>query len=381
MAPRPRSDPDRLGRIEAAAPSRIPAAALALIAAIAVALHVVRCLHAGGLWRDEVAALEVARSPTWAELWSGMTHEIMPVLPLALFRVFGDASDQALRVLGCIVGIAALGAIAWSARAAGVRRPVVGLLLLGTSAVVVGYGDSIRHYGISMVFVALLVGATWRVVESATPARIAALALLGVLAVQCAYPNAFLVLGTSAGGAAVLARRRDWKRIGILAGCGGLAAISLAPYAGHWKRMGEWAVVVQSDVTLSAVLAKATLALGSPHPAVVAAWGIAIVATIVGAIRRSETALYAAVAVGVGTAGYLVWLVRARYVTYEWTYLPLAALIAACVEIGIGAPEDKIVTSACGSPICRAPLTTSIIPARTCSSVSGEISSVRLART
>jgi hypothetical protein len=118
--------------------------------------------------------------------------------------------------------------------------------------------------------------------------------------------------------------------------------------------MGEWAVVVQSDVTLSAVLAKATLALGSPHPAVVAAWGIAIVATVVAAIRRSETALYAAVAVGVGTAGYLVWLVRARYVTYEWTYLPLAALIAACVEIGIGAvastPKAKtILAAACGA--------------------------------
>jgi hypothetical protein len=43
------------------------------LTAIAIALHVVRGLHAGGLWRDEVAALEVARSPTWTELWAGMT--------------------------------------------------------------------------------------------------------------------------------------------------------------------------------------------------------------------------------------------------------------------------------------------------------------------
>lgn len=354
MASRPRADPIRGGGSEAAKPSAVPAIAMAVIVAVAVALHVVRCAHAGGLWRDEVAALEVARAPTWAELWSGMSHEILPVLPLALFRVFGNASDQGLRVLGCVVGLLALAALAWSARAAGVRRPLVGLLLLGTSVVVVGSGDSIRHYGISMVFVALLVGATWRVVESATPGRIATLAVLGVLAVQCAYPNAFLLLGTACGGAAVLARRRQWKRIGILAGCGAVAALSLLPYAGHWKRMAEWAVVVQSDVTLSAVLEKATQALGSPHPAVAAAWAVAIAATVAAAFRRSETALFAAVTLAVGAAGYLLWLVRARYVTYAWNYLPLVALLAVAVEIGIAAWSQAakartILAASCGA--------------------------------
>jgi hypothetical protein len=179
-----------------------------------------------------------------------------------------------------------------------------------------------------MVFMVLLAGATWRVVESATPARIAALALLGVLAVQCAYPNAFLLLGTAAGGAAVLARRRDGKGILVLAGCGALAALSLLPYAGHWKRMGEWAVVVQSDVTLSAVLAKAIAAVGSPHPAVAAAWAVAIAAIR----RRLPSIRDRALRRGRdrGRHGRLLfWLVRARYVTYEWNYLPLVALIAA----------------------------------------------------
>jgi len=354
MSSRSRADADRVGPKEAEAPSRIPAVAAVLIAAIAVALHVVRCLHAGGLWRDEVAALEVARAPTWAELWSGMTHEIMPVLPLALFRPFGEASDPGLRALGCVVGICALGALAWSARAAGVRRPVVGLLLLGTSAVAVGYGDSIRHYGISMVFVALVVGATWRVVESRTWGRIAALAILGVLAVQCAYPNAFLLLGTAAGGAAVLARRKDWKGIGVLAASGALAALSLLPYAGHWRRMSAWAVVVQSDVALSDVFGKALAALGSPHPAVAFAWAIAIAATLAAAFRRSESALFAAVTAVVGAAGYLLWLLRARYVTYEWNYLPLVALLAICAEIGVSAlavdrKARTIVAAACGA--------------------------------
>ena len=353
MTPRSRADPDRGGPREEAAPSRIPAVAVALVAALAVALHVVRCLHAGGLWRDEVAALEVARAPTWAELGSGMTHEIMPVLPLAIFRVFGGASDQGLRALGGVLGICALGALAWSARATGVRRPVVGLLLLGTSAVAVGYGDSIRHYGISMVFVALVVGAMWRVVESRTWGRVAALAVLGVLAVQCAYANAFLLLGTAAGGAAVLARRKEWKGIGILAISGALAALSLLPYAGHWRRMTDWAVVVQSDVTLSDVLGKAIATLGSPHPAVALAWAIALAATIVAALRRSESALFAAVTAVVGAAGYLLWLVRARYVTYEWNYLPLVALLAVCAEIGVSAlavdrKAKTIVAAACG---------------------------------
>ncbi len=336
-------------------PVRLPAVSAVVIAAIAVALHVVRCLHAGGLWRDEVAALEVARAPTWAELWSGLSHEVMPVLPPALFRAFGGAADQGLRALGCVVGLLALGAAWWSARATEKERrwPVVALLLLGTSAVVVGYGDSIRHYGLSMLFVALLVGATRRAVESSTPGRIAALAVVGVLAVQCAYANAFLLLGTAAGGAAVLARRKEWRRIGILVACGALAALSLLPYAEHWKRMSEWAVVVQSDVALSDVLGKAIAALGSPRPAVAFVWAVAIAATFAAAFRRSESALFAAVTIVVGTAGYLFWLVRARYVTYEWNYLPLVALLAVCVEIGVAAlarasRARSIVAATCG---------------------------------
>jgi hypothetical protein len=118
--------------------------------------------------------------------------------------------------------------------------------------------------------------------------------------------------------------------------------------------MAEWAVVVQSDVTVAAVLAKAIQALGSPHALVAGAWALVLAAAAYGAIRlRNDLALFAGVAIGIGTAGYLAWLVRARYVTYDWNYLPLIALLAACGQIAVAALAQSrkarlVVAGACG---------------------------------
>ena len=65
-------------------------------------LHLLRLLHAGGLWRDEAAAVAFATLPTVREVASSFQHEAFPLLfPLAVrgwAAVWGDR-DLALRAL------------------------------------------------------------------------------------------------------------------------------------------------------------------------------------------------------------------------------------------------------------------------------------------
>ena len=55
-------------------------------------------------------------------------------------------------------------------------------------------------------------------------------ALSAILAVQCLYQNAFLLLAICAAGIVVCARSRQWKRALQVSAIGGVSALSLAPY-------------------------------------------------------------------------------------------------------------------------------------------------------
>src|SRR5687767_5763205 len=53
---------------------RIETAAAVLLTMLAAALHVMRALHAGPLWRDEAGALQVALLPTFGEMFQRFPH-------------------------------------------------------------------------------------------------------------------------------------------------------------------------------------------------------------------------------------------------------------------------------------------------------------------
>ena len=79
-------------------------------------LHLLRLLHAGGLWRDEAAAVGFATLPTLREVASSFQHEAFPLLfPLAVrgwAAVWGDRY-LALRAFGAAVGLALAAALWW----------------------------------------------------------------------------------------------------------------------------------------------------------------------------------------------------------------------------------------------------------------------------
>src|SRR5918992_464221 len=86
-----------------------------LVTALIVVLHFVNWRHAGGLWRDEAAAVNLALFPSFGEIWSHIEHESFPLLLTLLLRGwnaigFGE-TDLALRVFGLLIGLAILAAL------------------------------------------------------------------------------------------------------------------------------------------------------------------------------------------------------------------------------------------------------------------------------
>ena len=80
-----------------------------LLSAIVLFFLFVRSTHAGALWRDEAATLQLAQMPTLDDVAANFQHEAFP-LPFPLLirtyvALFG-ASDASLRWFGFVIGAA-----------------------------------------------------------------------------------------------------------------------------------------------------------------------------------------------------------------------------------------------------------------------------------
>src|ERR1700692_4597075 len=80
-----------------------------LLSAVVIVLLIIRATHAGALWRDEAATLQLAQLPTLGEMAANFQHEAFP-LPFPLLvrsyiALFG-ASDASVRWFGFTVGVA-----------------------------------------------------------------------------------------------------------------------------------------------------------------------------------------------------------------------------------------------------------------------------------
>src|SRR5947207_7937598 len=107
------------------------------ITAFSVFLHVMRFFKAGPLWRDEVAALNLARMP-WKDLLHYFPHEAFPLLvPIALrgYTSIAGASDVALRFLGSATGLSCIVALWINAQLLRQRSPLLSLILIGFNPV------------------------------------------------------------------------------------------------------------------------------------------------------------------------------------------------------------------------------------------------------
>ncbi len=345
-------------------PQGVEWGAAVLLSLLALWMHAARVVFAGGLWRDETAALRLATLPSLGEVWRLFPHEAFPmVVPIGL-RLFVAAcgqGDHVLRLLGSGVGLAIVAALWVSAHTSARTPPLAGLALLVPNAAFVVFGDELRGYGLGSLFIVLSFAALARLLDRPSPWAAAA-ALVAVLgSVHTLLANTALV-GALCGAAILTAllygrRRLAWAVFAI----GFAAAVSLLPYAAPLAGARSWDVVVvypEQIVHLAAVLGAST----GPGPAR-AIW---LTFGMVGAggvlwllLRRRMLALRAAQATppavtpawrpaagdalqifGALTAVFalaaqLLFLKVLSYSPRAWYYLPLMALGAAALEPAI----------------------------------------------
>jgi len=313
------------------------AAAIGLTVAVA-ALHAVRMLHAGGLWRDEAGAARLAMMPTVREMFGLFQHEAFPLLFPVTVRTWvavAGGGDAALRAFGLLVGLALVGVLWWNARAWG-TVPLLSLALLGLSVPVLIYGDSVRGYGLGSVLLLLMLGLLARSLAPAPPvAVLAALPVVAVACVQVVLSNSAL-LGALCGAAIVVAAmRRRWGLAAWIFGCGALAALSLLPYAAPLAAARqEWSMIVTYPIQLIRIWHGFQETVGPRL--VLGVWllllGLGIAFASIRRREPSDVTLFAALTILFALVADGVFLKTLGYRPRAWYYVPLLALLAGALD-------------------------------------------------
>jgi hypothetical protein len=318
---------------------RLETATAVLLTLLAAALHVMRALHAGALWRDEAGSLQVALLPTFQEVFQRFPHEAFPLLFPATIRtyvgLFGD-SDFALRAFGTAVGIAILGALWLNARRAG-TVPLASVALLGFHPAFLIYADTIRGYGLGTLLTLLTFGAYCRLVARPDRGAIAAAAVAAILSVHLVLHDSAMVLGLGIAAAAVGALRRRWRVTVAALGVGLLAALTLLPYAGPLSAARDWDVLIaEGSLTAPQVFASLVESIGSP--VLLWGWVLLLVLGIGGAAmaRKQEDAgdvrLFRLLAIPAALAAQYGLFEVLGYLPKIWYFLPLLALVASSLD-------------------------------------------------
>ena len=312
---------------------------------MALFLLVVRATHAGALWRDECAVVNLARMPSVADIVRNFQHEAFPVpfpiLIRAYTNVFGDG-DIALRCFGITAGIALLGALWFSAYTAGRGPPLISLALLGLNTTFLFWGTTVRGYGLGSALIILAFSSVASVMIKASPARIILAAVVSVAAVQCLVHNLALIFALVAAAAIVSLLRHDPKRLIIFLGIFGLCLISFIPYLNAYS--SSWSQVVEFPVTFRLVWNQFNFALGNPSPAIAWLWHLACIATLFVSIRQLyrlrfskltpdwDLLLFGSIAIILAPVVYYEFLQTLSYLTRSWYFLALLSVLAVTVD-------------------------------------------------
>ena len=88
-----------------------------VLTVLILSFHVIRLLKAGGLWRDEAAAVQLATMPSLKDVFHYFPHEAFPLLFPATVRTWSlvaGNSDLSWRIFGFFVGVGIVAALWWN---------------------------------------------------------------------------------------------------------------------------------------------------------------------------------------------------------------------------------------------------------------------------
>lgn len=357
-ASRPVSGDARATPVDASAPGvarwLLPVAAAGAL--LAIALRIFAFVVVGPLWRDEAGSASTATASTFTEFLARQHQDSFPLLWQLLLRfwttVLWDGSDLAIRTLGLLVAIALVPALWWTCRSLRVL-PLASLLFAGVAPTFVLWaGIQNRAYGLSVVLLALLIGAVWRVVEAPTVRRVALAALVAVLAVHTSYQSPAMLVALLGAAALVGLLRRAWTVVASAAGVGIVAALSLLIYVGVLERTRELAKMVYAKVGVTSVVLGIERAFAPGGAFVVWAFVVlALVACVVGVLAALRLATrprppvravvsdtddaltFAGAAAILALLCQAVFLLTLRFPVQPWYYVTVVLVVAVAIDV------------------------------------------------
>lgn len=307
----------------------------------------VRVNHAGALWRDECAVVQLARMPDISDIAQNFQHEAFPIPFPILIRGYTNsfgASDTSLRVFGAAVGLALLCALWLSARCAGDGLPIVSISLLGLNTTFLIWGLTIRGYGLGSVFIILVFGLFAALLRKTSPAAMVAAVLSSIAAVQCLVHNLVLVFALAISVTITCLLRRDGRSMAFFLAILSLCAISFLPYLNAYSSGSPWSIVAESPLTFRSLSKQFILATGDPNLAFASCWTIAFLVLVSAATlhlyhlrrgRRSlkgDILLYLMLVPVLATVGYYLFLQLLNYLARPWYFLALLSILAVSLD-------------------------------------------------
>lgn len=322
-----------------------------LVVVLLVAIRIHFAHHAGGLWRDEVHSVDVARDARFP-----MWQDSFPILWIACLRTWigavGSTSDVPMRMLGLICGLLLLAVSIWAPQGRRRHIPWVTLILFGMSPVVTTYGTEVRGYALGAATQLWMLGALQRWLSRPGLRTGILFTCASLVAVQAAFANSFLLLAGSMAAAIVCLSEKRWRGVLYLGFSGIVCATTVSPYALYVfpKWSNDWIVVVRQNFPIQWYFDRLIEAFGRGGWLALSAWGLlgayglrsvwshqttcqsghdANSAADDEGGRSGHFEAWLLVIGSVLVFGYLKWL---KVHTSDWYFMPLMALWAFCLD-------------------------------------------------
>src|SRR6266446_3496809 len=319
-----------------------------LLTAIIISLLLVRAFHAGGLWRDECAVVQLARMPSVSDILRNFQHEAFPPLFPLLVRgyttLFGS-SDTALRIFGFCVGCLLVGAFWINSRLLRSGVPLVGLGLLSLNTTFLVWGTTIRGYGLGSALIVLTFGYLGSLLLTPNPGRTIAAMLACFLGVQVLLYNSVLLIALSASALVICLFQHCFKHALVILAISAVAVRSLLPYIPAYSRARDWNILVRGAPTSYSLWKHFEVALGNPGYSIPAAWyaiAVGLAGVFVFRIYRArgtkpdpqQLLIWFAISVCVqSVSGCYVFFRVLSYTTSVWYYLAFICVVAAALDL------------------------------------------------
>lgn len=246
-----------------------------LLSAMVMALLANAVTHAGALWRDECAVVQLAQMPSVFDIFRNFQHEAFPPLFPLLVRGYVcifSSTDTALRVFGFTIGCSLVAAFWINSRVIRRDLPLVALALTVLNTTFFTWGTTIRGYGLGSTLIVLSFGSVTSLLVRPNWNRVIIATIISLLAVQVLLYNTVLLVTISGAAALVLLFQRRFKQAFIVVGSCVVAVFFLLPYLPSYLRARDWNVLVRGWPTSYSLWKHFEVALGNPGYSIPALW-------------------------------------------------------------------------------------------------------------